>query len=346
MAKKTNDETIDLLYVNKENSNNRNKSKSKNKNVPKKTLPKDDIINLDNEIIIGLTPKPVQKQENKKKVNPQKKQIKENQKSTNTNKQRKQKELKASTSRTKRIKIKILKWTSIFILLIGATILFLLSPIFNVKQIDVEGIQRLSKEEIINLSQIQLNENTFKIRESEVIERIKNNTYIENVIIDRELPSIIKITVKERQPQYIIEIANGNAYIDSKGYILEISTEKLQLPILIGYGTQIENIVDFQNTKRLTDDDYKKIEVINQIIESANTNSILEYITSIDMSDASNIKLNLEGEKKVAYLGDGSNANMRILYLKKIIEEESGKEGEAFVNGDLHKPKPYFRERV
>lgn len=365
MAKKTNDNTIDLLYLNDENNNkkqkkSKGKAKSKNKNVPKNTVKQDNIIDLDNEIIIGLTPRQEKKQPKKENINKQKNQ-KENQKNKpqkqtqkkpqkqgqqkpqNTEKLNKSKKIKKNT-----IKLKILKWTSISILLVIIIIAFIFSPIFNVKQIKVEGIQKLLEEDVINLSQIQLNENMFKIKISEVKNKIEENTYVETVNITRELPKTIKITVKEREPLYIIETVRGNAYIDSKGYIIEILEEKLPLPILIGYTTSNENIVDFENTKKLSDEDCKRLEAVSSIAESAKNNDILQYITSIDMLDSSNIKLNLDGENKVAYLGDGSNANLRILYLKTMIEEESGKAGEAYINGDLHtmKPKPYFREKI
>lgn len=340
MSKKTNDGTIDLLYLN----NKKSKNLKKNKNVPKKPKPRNDIINLDNEIVIGLTPKPTEKLPKKSVAKCKKVQTKKVIKKDNKQQQTKQQNNVKSSKK----KLKLIKWTTIFIVFMGAIILFMLSPIFNIKQITVEGVEKLTKDEIINLSQIKIDENTFKVRGVDVIDRIKNEPYIESVDIKRELPSGIKITVKERLPQYIIEIANGNAYIDSKGYILEISKDKLQLPILKGYNTSNENIVDFQNTKKLSDEDCKKIEIINQIYEAAKNNSILEYIISIDMSDINDIKLNLDNEKKVAYLGNASNANLRILYLKKMIEEESGKEGEAFINGDINtqKPKPYFREKV
>ena len=349
MAKKTNDNTINFLYINNKDDNNKKKNikkKTKNNNVPKKTVPKEEIIDLDNEIIIGLTPKPVQKQPKKENKQPAKK--------TNTKKTSNQvKQTKTTSNRPKqsqksKVKVKVLKWTTLVVLIMGIVILLLLSPIFNVKQINVEGIQKLQREEIINLSQVQLNENTFKINVKETINKIQENPYVDTVSITRDLPSSIIITVKEREPEYIIEIANGNAYIDSKGYILEISTEKLLVPTITGYETSVENIIDFQNTKKLSDNDCTKLEVVSQIVEAAKNNSVLDYITSIDISDSNDIKLNLEGEKKVAYLGDGSNANLRILYLKKIVEEEKEKEGEAFINGDLNtlKPKPYFREKV
>ena len=349
MAKKTKDETIDLLYVNnkKGKEKNKNQKKKRNNNVPKETLPQNDIINLDNEIIIGLTPKPMQ---NKSKSSNQKVKNKTSSKEK-ANKYKNKHNSKGNKPKNKltiknKIKIKILKWTSVLVLVVAIVVLFMLSPVFDVKQIYVEGVQKLSSEEIINLSQIHLEENTFKIRKNEVIQRIQNNTYVENAEVIRELPNTVRIIVKEREPQYIIEVANGNAYIDSKGYILEISTEKLELPSLIGFETSIECLVDYENTKKLSDEDCKKIELVNQVVTAAKNNNILSYITSINIENITDIKLNLDTEKKVAYLGDCSNANIRILYLKKMIEEESGKEGEAFINGNLSKPKPYFREKV
>lgn len=227
-------------------------------------------------------------------------------------------------------------------------VLFMLSPIFNVKEIKVEGIQKISREEIVNLSKINIGENTFKIKNTIVTDGIKSHTYVEKVNIKRELPNAIKITIKERTPQYIIQIAEENAYIDLNGYILEISAENLDLPKIVGYKTDDNNIIDFQNTKKLAEDDCRVLETVGQIIKNAKTNDIYKYITSIDISDESDIKLNLASENKIAHLGDGTNANFRILYTKIMIEKESGKEGEIFVNGNVTtlKPKPYFREKV
>ena len=348
MSKKINDNTIDLLYLNEEPNNKKTnkgktKGKSKNNNVPKKT--QDNIIDLDNEIIIGLTPKPEKKQPRKEKVQQQK--SKKTNKNRNTQKQMQRKLQNQVQKKTNKknsvnnnhksikkntIKLKILKWTSISVVLIILVIAFVFSPIFNVKQIKVEGIQKLAQEDIINLSQIQL----------------KENTYVESVNITRELPKTIKISIKEREAQYIIQTEIGNAYVDYNGYIIEILEEKLPLPILTGYTTPIENIIDYKNIKKLSDEDCAKLETVSDIAESAKNNDILKYITSIDMLEAKNIKLNLDNEKKVAHLGDGSNANLRILYLKTIIERENGKAGEIYINGDVQtlKPKPYFREAI
>lgn len=129
---------------------------------------------------------------------------------------------------------------------------------------------------------------------------------------------------------------------------MKIAEEKLQIPNIVGYSTSVESIIDFQNTKKLLDEDCDKLKVINEIIDAAKNNNVLSYIKTIDISDENDIKINLENENKIAYLGDGTNANLRILYLKEIVEQEKGKEGEIFINGDINssKPKPYFREKV
>lgn len=56
--------------------------------------------------------------------------------------------------------------------------------------------------------------------------------------------------------------------------------------------------------------------------------------------------INLSQEKKVVYLGDKNKMETKILYLKKIIEQEKGIEGEIFLNKDFKDKFPVFREKV
>ena len=49
------------------------------------------------------------------------------------------------------------------LIVIGGGTYFLLSPFFNVKQINVSGNTKITSEELISLSGIQLEENTFKV---------------------------------------------------------------------------------------------------------------------------------------------------------------------------------------
>ena len=98
----------------------------------------------------------------------------------------------------------------------------MLSPIFNVTTIVVEGNNIVSTNEIISLSGIKKDENIFKFSKSQISKNIKQNAYINKIQISKSIPNTIKIIVEERTPKYIVEFGNGYVYISNQGYILEI----------------------------------------------------------------------------------------------------------------------------
>lgn len=220
----------------------------------------------------------------------------------------------------------------------------MLSPLFNITKIEVKGNQKLTASLLEDLSGITKGENTFKINTKEAINSIKQEAYVNSVKISRNLPDTIIIEIVERHATYMLEFANGYMYINNQGYMIELSEEKLDVPILIGIKTASE---DVEVGNRLIDEDLEKLEIVLKIMETAKSNEIEDTITRIDITNKSNYKLILEEEGKTAYLGDCSRVNTRIQYLKMIIEKERGKNGEAFINGDMNQEKSVvFREEV
>lgn len=332
-------------------------NKKKNRESKKKgkieDKPEDDKFCFDNEIIIGVTRKqePAKNKKEKKKVEKAKnkgttkrKQVKKaNKKSIAKNTKNIAPEQQEKIMQKRKKKQKAIKWILILALLIVAILCAMFSPLFNIKKIEVQGNEIISKNEIISLSQIQLEENTFKLNKSQIKKQIKENAYIQSVIIVRNLPSEIVIKVEERKPAYLLEYAGSYIVIDKQGYMLEIKNEKMNLPVIQGAVTSTE---EFKVGNRLCTEDLEKLAEILRIVEIAQVNDIYTIITGIDIENAENIKLIFESEDKVAYLGDSSNMNTKILMIKSIIEKEKGNPGEIFLNFDLNKKNPIFRERV
>lgn len=292
----------------------------------------------DDEIIIGIEKMPTQKKKNKKSNNKNK--SSKRKKSSNTNSKKISNKNK-STKNNKRLKV--LKALTLIILLIVATILILCSSLFNIKQINVKGNKELSEDKIISLSGLEIYTNTFKFRKIDIKENLKENAYIEDVVISRKLPATVEITIKERTPNYMLQFADSYVYINNQGYMLEISNEKLSLPILIGFTTDLSNI---KAGNRINAEDLKKMNMVIKIYENLKNNNLGELVTKIDISNEKNYTLILEDEGKTIYLGDASDLNTRILYLKAILDEAQGKRGEIFLNVDLNSQKVYFRERI
>lgn len=268
-----------------------------------------------------------------KKINSNKKSNKK------SGKNKKKKNISTKNAKKKKMskRFKILLGIITTIVLI---MLLLTSGLFNIKTIEVEGNKKISDEKIISLSSIQLYTNLFKINKKDIKEKIKENAYIENVTISSQLPSTLKIVVEERTPKYMLQFADSYVYINNQGYMLEISNEKLEIPILIGFTTDLSNI---KAGNRINIDDLKKMDMVIKIYEAARSNDLGNLITKIDISNEKNYTLVLESEGKRVYLGDCSDLNTRILYLKAILEKSAGRNGEIFLNIDLNSQDAYFR---
>ena len=280
----------------------------------------------DDEIIVGIN---IKENSNKKTSN-------------KTNKKNKSQNVKKNSKVNKKVlhKRKVLKFFMLIVVIIIASIILLSSSLFDLKNIYVEGNEKISDEAIISLSGLNLYENIFKLNKNSVIDKIKENAYIENAEISRKLPSTIEITIKERKVNYMLEYANSYAYINNQGYILEITNEKLDLPILIGYDTDLSTTTP---GNRMDIDDLKKMDTVIRIYETAKSNEIGNLITKINISDSKDYILILDTEGKTVHLGECADLNTRILYLKSILEKTKGKNGEIFLNMDLNTDDAYFR---
>lgn len=336
-------------------SNEKKKVKNKKKVNHKKTLEENeielgkDLFSFDDEMVIGVNKK---REENtpKKKKNNTKNNSKKNKKKKNNKKAKNKKTKRMLTDeeieiqRIKRMKkLKIAKYLMLIALFITLIVVTMFSPLFNIKSIVVTGNNKITQNEIISLSQVQLEENTYKINKYKVKQRIKENAYIEDVKIKRKLPSELQISIVERQVAFMIEYGASFVYIDNQGYILEISENKLELPILQGIQTES---AQFEAGKRLENEDLQKMNTVLKIMEIAKNNDISNIITRIDIEDEENYKIIFETKEKTAYLGDNSNLNTKILTIKAILEKNEGIAGEIFVNMDLNTNYPIFRERV
>lgn len=258
---------------------------------------------------------------------------------------RKENKLKESKKKKRNKIIKILLKIFLLIILIGGSIIFAItSPLFNIKEINVINNTHISNETIISLSELKKDENIFKFDKNATEKKIKENAYIEEVKIERKIPNTVEINIEERIPKYSVNFMGKYVYINSQGYLLEISEDSNGLLIIYGITTSEEEVIP---GKRLNNEDLERLEDVMKIMSSANENGLEEKIISVDITNKSDYTIYLEESMKKVHIGNTSNLSNKMLYILAIMEQEEGKEGEIFVNGDLNnKFQPYFREKV
>jgi cell division protein FtsQ len=229
----------------------------------------------------------------------------------------------------------------IIILIIVSYLVLSYAPIFNVKTIEVNNNSKITDERIIELSGITKEINLLKINKNQVIINLKKEPYIEDVSIKRKFPTTVELDIKERVPAFLLQIAESYVYVDIQGYMLEISTEKNELPVVTGLTTDLSNV---KAGDRLNKEDSDKLNRIIQIINIAKSKEVYHLITKIDVSNLNNCSVGLETEGKTAFLGDCSELDIRMDYMKTIIDQEVGHTGLIFINADLSTGKAFFRE--
>lgn len=321
---KFDNQDYDSINIEQQEKINKKKAKEREKRIKQRKAKQKSQFDFDTETVIGMTNK--------------------NNKNKQPNVQRRMTKKQAKIERKKKKLKKIIKLITLFLLIIGGFVFALVSPIFNIKEIQVSNNNQIATETIISLSQLQLGQNLFRFNKNKIEKEIKTNPYIESVTIKRKIPSKIEISVKERNRNYNVEFLNGYAYINNQGYILEISDQKLDLPTIQGISTDAEQIVE---GNRLNTEDLEKIETVIQIMNICKNYELDQKVSAIDITNKNNYIIYMNEEKKIINLGDESNLSTKMLYVPTILKENEGKEGTIYVNGDINNNfKPRFKEKV
>lgn len=104
-----------------------------------------------------------------------------------------------------------------------------------VTKVSVEGISILSKEEIVRLMKLPPRVSMYELDLTAVQKNLQTNTFVKNVVVQRDAPSQLRIVIEERKPAALL-MANELFYIDDEGVVLPYlaSSETYDIPVISG----------------------------------------------------------------------------------------------------------------
>ncbi len=104
-----------------------------------------------------------------------------------------------------------------------------------VKQIAVEGTSIISKDEIVRLMNIPPGVSMYDLDLTVLEKNILTNSFVKNVVINRDAPSLLRVRIEERKPSAII-VAGELYYIDDEAIVLPYvaSSETYDIPVITG----------------------------------------------------------------------------------------------------------------
>lgn len=187
---------------------------------------------MDDEIIIGI-----EHPDNEMPKNKKKKATKKVASKKTKNKDKRNKPKRKQENKSKKPLIIML----ILLFFISGFVFLLFSTLFKIQKVEIINNSRVSNEEIEALGNFDSYRNIFWATNLKVSKDLEQNPYIEDVKIHKRFPNILVVEVKERIPRYMLQIADSYAYINNQGYLLEVSTENIRLPIILGFKTDLSN---------------------------------------------------------------------------------------------------------
>lgn len=219
---------------------------------------------------------------------------------------------------------------------------FLLSPIFRIQAITVNGCTYYSEEEITEALQEVSNKNYFTVLFSDVPfahidylfkgrlytqeqNLVTEKPYIKTAKITYQFPDRLEVLVTERSPSFLTKFEGEYLLVDNEGYVLEVfSEEKKPLyPIVEGLdlnGYKMGGSLRTQGSR-------EPLELAIKICSLMEQAQFLEgYIDIIDLSDPEGIWMYASPSLAVK-LGDSSDIAMKLSILKGIFQ--SGYNGDS-----------------
>ncbi len=202
---------------------------------------------------------------------------------------------------------------SLIALFIIFMLILIISPIFNIKTIEINDLTLLNKDEIIESLSLNENTNLLFFNKFKASQILKNNRYIKSFSIKKSYPSTLIINIEEKTLIGYVSFLNNYLYIDNEGYVIDIKSDFTQnLPLITGLdfdNFNLGEILPVTNTESL--------EIAVKFAELISSKDFGEDVITIDLSDTEEIHLYIKNIDVV--IGDETDLNIKLNTLIEII---------------------------
>lgn len=154
------------------------------------------------------------------------------------------------------------------------------STFFNVKSIEVRGVERASRDDISRIVASSTEKSgSWNADLLEIKARVEKVAFVKNAAVSRVLPNGIRVNVTERVPSAIVRLSNGDFLVDSEGNILApVTAKEAKLPItMFGW--------DESKTEKAIKDNLERLKMYQKMMAEWQDFNLLSRVTSVDLAD-------------------------------------------------------------
>ncbi|GIO26067.1 cell division protein FtsQ/DivIB [Ornithinibacillus bavariensis] len=195
---------------------------------------------------------------------------------------------KLKQARKKKANRRLVFYLTIFFFLISI-IVYLQSPLSDVKTINVSGNSFLPDKEIIEQSGIKKDTNIWTIDKEDIIHKLRRNPLINTVSVETKLPWTVEIQVVEHKRIGYIKKDNQYHPILSNGLVFSDSKKDMagDAPLLVGFQDEKALMEMSKELSKLPVNIFNLISELHWTPSDKNKNAITLYMTDGFMVESS-----------------------------------------------------------
>ncbi len=125
------------------------------------------------------------------------------------------------------------------------------SPHLALQSIEVEGCQRVDRDEVRRAANVATGENLLQVDEDAVAERLRWHPWVRKVDVVKHLPDRLTITIEERVPAAVL-VGERTFLVDKDGTLFkEMSPSEFDAELLVIAGVEATRLVKMGDERRL-----------------------------------------------------------------------------------------------
>lgn len=166
------------------------------------------------------------------------------------------------------------------------------SPAFSIEDVQVEGVEHLTSEEMSQLANVPSDTTLLRVDTETIRSRLMQTAWVADASVTRVFPSTLKITVTEREIEAIVEIPNRSGSVTKKWAIAKDHIWLMPIPdpgTEAAKTTSAKIYEDAEAALHITDVPYGTSAEIGQACQDSNVNNALDIISGMTTDLANHI---------------------------------------------------------
>jgi len=174
------------------------------------------------------------------------------------------------------------------------------SSFFDAKNIDIQGANRASRDEMEKIVRSQTERNgVWNINLETIRSEIEKLTFVKSAAVSRVLPNGIQVRIDERIPKVVVRLSNGDFWVDEDAVIVSAFGKNEQRPSVILRGW------NESKTDKAQKDNRERIKLYLKLQDELQNAGIANRVKTVNFADLQDLQATVEdsGETVSIFLG-------------------------------------------